>query len=151
VPRPSTRSSGGPYSAKVGDSRAGAQIGFGGWFADFPSVTGLLPPILSCDAFIPESPLNNNLAEFGNPAIDEKMSRATELQAQDPPAATLLWQDVERDLLAHAPVVPVVNRRHVDFVSERAGNYQYNPQLGAAPVSALGQVAASRPRPRAAP
>jgi peptide/nickel transport system substrate-binding protein len=119
-----------PYFDTVGDSRTRAQIGFGGWAADFPSVSGFLPPILSCDAFVPASPLNANLAEFCNPSIDAKMVRATELQAQDPPAATLLWQEAERDLLAHAPVVPIVHRRNADFVSERVGNYQYNPQWG---------------------
>ena len=119
-----------PYFDKVGDSRTRAQIGFGGWAADFPSVSGFLPPILSCDAFLPASPFNSNLAQFCSPSIDAKMARATELQAQDPPAATLLWQEAERDLLAHAPVVPIVNRRTVDFVSKRVGNYQYNPQWG---------------------
>ena len=116
-----------PYFKEVGDSRTRAQMGFGGWFAEFPSVSGFLPPILSCDAFVPASPLNQNLAEFCNPAIDTKMIRATELQAQDPPAATLLWQEAENDLLAHAPVVPILNRRNIDFLSERVGNYQYNP------------------------
>jgi YVTN family beta-propeller protein len=118
------------YFEKVGDSRTEAQIGFGGWFADFPSVAGFLPPILGCDALLPEDPFNANLAQFCNPAIDEKMIRAAELQTQDPPAATLLWQQVERDLLAHAPIVPVVNRRNANFLSERVGNYQYNPQWG---------------------
>jgi peptide/nickel transport system substrate-binding protein len=119
-----------PYFDKVGDSRTGAQIGFGGWFADFPSVSGFLPPILSCGAFLPADPLNANLAEFCDPAIDAKMTRARTLQVQDPPAATLLWQEVEQDLLAQAPIVPVVNRRNADFISKRVGNYQYNPQLG---------------------
>ncbi|HEU0303041.1 MAG TPA: ABC transporter substrate-binding protein, partial [Gaiellaceae bacterium] len=119
-----------PYFEAVGDSRTRAQMGFGGWFADYPSVSGFLPPILSCDAFQPANPLNSNLSGFCNPAIDRKMARATELQAQDAPAATLLWQEVERDLLAQAPLVPVVHRRNVDFVSKRVGNYQYNPQWG---------------------
>ena len=121
-----------PYFTAVGDSRNRAQIGFGGWFADFPSVSGFLPPILSCAAFVPNSSQseNANLAEFCDPAIDAKMTRATTLQVQDPPAATLLWREVERDLIAQAPVVPVGNRRNVDFVSKRVGNYQYNPQWG---------------------
>lgn len=58
------------------------------------------------------------------------MTRATALQAQDPPAAALLWQEVERDILAQAPFLPTDNRRSVDFVSERVGKYQYNPQWG---------------------
>ena len=58
------------------------------------------------------------------------MRRASSLQTPDPPAATLLWQEVERELLAQAPVVPTDNRLGVYFVSERVGNYQYHPQWG---------------------
>lgn len=58
------------------------------------------------------------------------MAHATALQAQDPPAATLLWQRIERELLAQAPIVPTTNQRHLDFVAKRVGNYQYNPQFG---------------------
>jgi peptide/nickel transport system substrate-binding protein len=78
----------------------------------------------------PTTTFGTNLAQFCDPAIDAKMIRAARLQAQDPPAATLLWQEVERDLLAQAPYVATDNRRRVDFVSKRIGNYQYNPQWG---------------------
>jgi peptide/nickel transport system substrate-binding protein len=49
---------------------------------------------------------------------------------QDPASATALWQEIERALLAQAPIVPMYNRNDVGFVSERVGNYQYNPQWG---------------------
>jgi YVTN family beta-propeller protein len=120
-----------PYFAKVGDSRTKAQIGFGGWAADYPSAGGFLTPILGCAGFIPASgPQNSNLAEFCDHSIDAMMVRATALQTQDAPAATLLWQQIESKFLAHAPLVPTVNQRNVDFVSKRVGNYQYNPQWG---------------------
>jgi len=123
---------GGPsgYYDAVGDSHTEAQIGYGGWVADYPSAAGFIPPILSCAAFVPNSPQNQNLAQFCDPAIDAKMERASALQTQDPPAATLLWQEVERDILAQAPIVPATNRRNADFVSARVGNYQFNPQWG---------------------
>ena len=118
------------YFHKVTDSRNNVQIGYAGWIANYPSAAGFIPPNLSCDAFIPASTLNGNLSQFCDPAIDAKMTRATALQAQDPPAATLLWQEVERDLLAQAPLLPTDNRRSVNFLSKRVGNYQYNPQWG---------------------
>ena len=58
------------------------------------------------------------------------MTRAVALQAQDPPAATLLWQQIEAKILAQSPVVPTVVQRNVDFVSKRVGNYLYSPQWG---------------------
>ena len=122
----------GVYFTKVGDSRTKAQIGFGGWGADFPSASGFIPPLLGCAAFVPASPNNGNanLAEFCDPSIDAKMARATSLQATNPPAASQLWQQIEREILAQAPILPTTNRRNVDFTSERVGNYQYNPQWG---------------------
>jgi peptide/nickel transport system substrate-binding protein len=125
VPDPSV------YFKMVSDPKNRAQIGFGGWTADFPSATGFLPPLLGCDAYVPESPeQNTNLAGFCDPSIDGQMARATGLQATNPPAATLLWQRIEQQLLAHAPLVPSDNRRNFDFLGKRVGNYQYNPQLG---------------------
>jgi peptide/nickel transport system substrate-binding protein len=119
-----------PYFHQVSDSRNKVQIGYDGGLADYPSAAVFIPRAVSCDAFIPASPLNGNLAQFCDPAIDAKMTRATALQAQDPPAATLMWQEVERDLLAQAPLLPTDNRRAINFLSERVGNYQYNPQWG---------------------
>jgi YVTN family beta-propeller protein len=121
-----------PYFTAVGDSRTKAQIGFGGWIADYPSAAGFIPGMLSCAVFVPNSSKNENpnLAEFCDPSIDAEMTRASVLQALDPPAATLLWQRIERELLAQAPIVPTDNRLDAYFVSERVGNYQYHPQWG---------------------
>ena len=46
------------------------------------------------------------------------------LQATNPPA-TLLWQEIEDELLAVTPILPTANHRVVDFTSKRVGNYQY--------------------------
>ena len=72
--------------------------------------------------------MSNNPAEFCDRSIDAQMKRAAALQAQDPPAATLLWQRIEREILDQAPMVPTSNRRNIDFLSKRVGNYEYNPQ-----------------------
>ena len=115
----------------MGDSRSKAQIGFGSWSADFPSAGGFIAPLFRCDAFVPASPkANNNLAEFCDRSLDAKMTQAAALQAQDPHAATLLWQQIEAKILAQSPVVPTVVPRNVDFVSKRVGNYLYSPQWG---------------------
>jgi peptide/nickel transport system substrate-binding protein len=122
----------GAYYSKVLDSRLRAQTGYGGWAADYPSAVGFITPQFGCAAFVPASPqLSADPSEFCDRSIDAQMDRATALQAQDPPAATLLWQRIEREILAQAPVVPTYNPRNVDFVSKRVGNYQYNPQWGA--------------------
>ncbi len=118
----------GAYFGKVADPRTRAQMGFGAWVAEIPSAASVIPPLLSCAATAPG--VSSNLSRFCDPSIDAQMARARTLQAQDPPAAALEWQQIESELLAQAPVVPTVNRRFVDFLSERVGNYQYNPQWG---------------------
>jgi YVTN family beta-propeller protein len=111
------------YFDSVHDPATRAQSGFYGWGIDFPSAAGFIPPAFGCAAI-------SNVARLCNGTIDAKMKRAAATQVQDPAAATALWQEVERDLLADAPIVPMYNRNHVGFVSERVGNYQYNPQWG---------------------
>jgi peptide/nickel transport system substrate-binding protein len=119
------------YFNNVLDSRVRAQVGYYTWAADYPSAATFLREQFTCNAFVAASPgLNTNLAEFCDPHVDAAIARATAVQAHDPPAAALLWQSVERQILAQAPVVPTSNRRWVDFVAKRVGNYQFSPQLG---------------------
>jgi YVTN family beta-propeller protein len=118
------------YFSTVSDSTVRAQTGYYTWFAGYPSAADFIPPQLSCAAFLPASQESGNLSEFCDRSIDAQMTRAAAVQLQDPAAATVLWQQVEQALLARAPVVPTYNRRSVDFVSKRVGNYQYNPQWG---------------------
>ena len=119
------------YFANVADSRVRAQMGYYSWFAGYPSAADLIPPQYSCTAFVPASPgRNTNFSEFCDHSIDAQMERAAALQVHDPAAASVVWQQVEQSLLARAPVVPAYNRSNVDFVSNRVGNYQYNPQWG---------------------
>jgi peptide/nickel transport system substrate-binding protein len=119
------------YYSKVADSRVRAQAGYiATFYGPFPA--GVLPLLASCAAFVPASPgQTSNLSEFCDRSIDAQMARAAAAQVQDPAAATSLWQQAERSLLAQAPYVPVYNERAVDLVSKRVGNYQYNPQSGA--------------------
>jgi peptide/nickel transport system substrate-binding protein len=120
------------YWTQVADSRVGAQTGFVAWLAALPSPFYFLPYFTSCAAFVPASPAKNqNPSEFCDPSIDAQMAHAATVQAQDPPAATVLWQRVESALAVQAPYVPISNARNVDFVSKRVGNYQYNPTSGA--------------------
>jgi YVTN family beta-propeller protein len=107
----------------VHDPATRAQAGFYAWAIDFPSAAGFIPPAFGCEAF-------SNVSRLCVRSIDAKMKAATATQVQDPAAATSLWQEVERALLAQAPIVPMYNRNDIGFVSERVGNYQYNPQWG---------------------
>jgi YVTN family beta-propeller protein len=110
------------YFTKILDPRVRAQVGYWGWAAEFPSALDMIQPEFGCAA--------SNPSAFCDPQIDAEIDRAAALQAQDPSAANVRWRRIEREILAQAPVVPTSNRRNVDFVSERVGNYEYHPQWG---------------------
>jgi peptide/nickel transport system substrate-binding protein len=120
------------YFQKILDSRTRVQGGYIGWNADYPSSLAFFKQQFSCGAFVPNNAQfqNGNFSEFCSPRIDTEITRAAAVQVQDPPAAVALWQQLERDLLAQAPVVPAYNGRAVTFLSKRVGNFQYNPQWG---------------------
>lgn len=118
------------YFTAVFDSRTRAQTGYISWGGFIPSSADFLRGY-SCAAFVPGSPMQNeNLSGFCDPSIDAQMTRAAAVQVQDPAAGTALWQQVEQSLLAQAPALPTYVPSGVDFVSERVGNYEYNPQSG---------------------
>jgi peptide/nickel transport system substrate-binding protein len=122
----------GPYFNRILDSRLHLQTGYISWSADFPSDVSFIHDQFACAAFVPGSPASNSdPSAFCDPSVDRQLARAAAVQAQDPPAAGALWQKVEREILAQAPMVPTYNAQVVDFVSKRVGNYTYHPQWGA--------------------
>jgi YVTN family beta-propeller protein len=120
----------GPYFGHVLDPSTRSQIGFYGWGADFPSVTGFLQPLTSCTGFSRNPAANQDPSEFCDPAVDRLLAAAARAQSENPAAAPTLWQRAEREVLAQSPLVPTANRQDVTFVAKRVGNYQHHPQWG---------------------
>jgi YVTN family beta-propeller protein len=114
----------------VKDSSNGVDVGAWYWVPDIPVPSNYFVPLLSCDAFVPNSLDNGNAAGFCAPAIDAEMTRASRLLAQDPSAGVALWADIDRKVTDRAPWVPLVTQQRVEIVSSRVGNYQRNPQWG---------------------
>jgi peptide/nickel transport system substrate-binding protein len=72
----------------------------------------------------------NNHGFFCAPKIDRQARRARSLEAADPRAAAHLWASIDHEIVDKAALVPLVNLRQSDFVSERVSNLQHNPYLG---------------------
>jgi peptide/nickel transport system substrate-binding protein len=106
------------------------QAGFYAWGSDFATPAGSFVGGLTCGAYNPVNAVNENTAEFCNPAIDREIARARSLQTSDPETASRLWAKIDRDVVDQAPWVPFANGAVLELVSARVGNYQYNPQLG---------------------
>jgi peptide/nickel transport system substrate-binding protein len=115
------------YASMVADSRTRAQAGFAFWTADYPSAADFINPLLTCAAFTPHSPGNTNWAEFCDSGIDAQIRQAMTVTG---PVADQLWTSIDRELVDRAPLVPLVNRTWIDFVSRRVGDYQFSWQAG---------------------
>ncbi len=118
------------YFTDILNPRKRVQTGYIGWRADYPSSLAFFQQQMSCAAFTADPQTNSNSSELCNRRIDAEIKHASLVQVLDPPAATLLWQKLERDLLALAPMVPTYNGRAIVFVSKRVGNFEYHPQWG---------------------
>ena len=92
-----------------------------GWAADYPAASNFVA-LLTCDSS--QTPRSG----FCDPDIDAMIQRANRVQLEDPAAAGALWADIDREIVDQAPYLWLVNPIHVAFVSERVGNYQFNPQ-----------------------
>jgi peptide/nickel transport system substrate-binding protein len=118
------------YFQTILDSGTRAQIGFG-WASDFPSESGFIQPLFSCAAFVPGNrDATTDPSGFCSRSIDRQIAHAVSVQAQDPRAAHALWRQIEREILAQAPMVPTYNHKNVDLLAKRVGNYQFHPQWG---------------------
>ena len=117
------------YYAKAGDSRLKVQAGVQSWIADYPAPWDFVF-LVSCHTYVPGTGNNPNFSEFCDRKIDRQITRARALETTDPALSSFLWSRIDREIADEAPVVPLVNPKQVDFLSERVGNYQYNPQWG---------------------
>jgi ABC-type transport system substrate-binding protein len=63
-------------------------------------------------------------------ALDRKIDRARALEATDPRKAARLSASIDRELVDRAALVPLVNPRLLELVSQRVRNYQFHPYWG---------------------
>jgi peptide/nickel transport system substrate-binding protein len=117
--------------AQFGDSRTNAQAFFGTLGPSYPSASEFLNPVLlGCQGFVPNSTSNVNLTEFCDPRFDATVRSALAAEGSNSPTATALWAKADRQITDQAPFVNFATPSVTDFVADRVGNYQYNPQLG---------------------
>ncbi len=111
------------YFGTLFDPFSEVPMAFLGWASDYPAESGFLLQVFSCDSAL-------NVAHFCDREIERRMEEATRLQTIDPLAAHDLWTSIERGIVDLAPWVPMLSRNWATLVSERLGNYQFNPQWG---------------------
>ena len=97
------------------------EMGAFGVVQNFPTANDFLGGF-TCDN--PDS-----LSNYCDPALDELVRQARDVQASDPSAAAPKWAEVDRKVVDLALWCPLVNEGS-SFVSARFGNYQFNLSYG---------------------
>lgn len=130
------------YWNVLGDSRDRVQIGFFGWFQDYPAPSDFVDPVLTCSSFLPANPDNNNTAEFCDTRVDAEARQAlADQQIGDPATTASQWATIDRELVDQAPWVSLYNPRDLTVLSARTSNYPIPSLLELAHRPALGAVA----------
>jgi peptide/nickel transport system substrate-binding protein len=109
----------------LSDPGQGVQIAPAGWNIDYLAPSNFIAPLVTCDSF--PAP---NYGGFCNKDIDRMIEHAARIPTEDAAASHQAWVEVDHAITDQAPIVPFANPNDFDFVSERVGNYQYNPQWG---------------------
>lgn len=98
------------------------QIALAGWNADYPSASSFLQTLFSCETFHPNSDNSPNYSGFCDPHIDQHMHEAAMLALTDRAKSNHAWSEVDREIMAQAPFVPLSQTQRVVLLSRRARN-----------------------------
>ena len=105
------------------------QISVSQWYQDYPAASNFLNVLFGCGSFTEGSDSSINIAGFCDPDVEAKMKEAFALSATDQAAANKIWTEVDRMVTDKAPAAPLFTPKHIDFVSKRLGNFQFNAQF----------------------
>ena len=116
--------------AQIADSRTRAQAftHFDG--PPYPAASQLIEIYFGCKYFVPNSPVNGNVAEFCDPRLDAQINNAVAAEATNSLNVAQLWAQADRTVTDDAPQVPLVIPGYSIFVSKRVGNYQASASQG---------------------
>jgi peptide/nickel transport system substrate-binding protein len=113
----------------VQNTNNNVQMSVSQWYQDYPAASNFLYVLLSCDSFHPGTDSSVNISGFCDKDLDAQMKKALELGITDQAAANKLWTEIDKKMVDAAPWAPLYNPKHIDFVSERLGNFIFNAQF----------------------
>ncbi|MFT3987780.1 ABC transporter substrate-binding protein [Aestuariivirga sp.] len=104
------------------------QMSISQWYQDYPAASDFLNILFGCASFTPGSDSSINISGFCDKGIQAKMDAALALAVTDPDGANKMWAEIDKAVVDSAAAVPLFTPKHVDFVSKRLGNFQFNSQ-----------------------
>jgi len=105
------------------------QISVSQWYQDYPAASDFLYILFGCESFKEGSDSSINISGFCDQAINKKMKDALALGVTDQDGANKMWAEVDKEVTDAAPMAAMFTPKHVDFVSKRLGNFQFNSQF----------------------
>jgi peptide/nickel transport system substrate-binding protein len=105
------------------------QISVTQWYQDYPAASDFLNILFGCASFTPGSDSSINMAGYCNKDVDAKMQAALALGVTDPDAANKQWAEIDKAVTDDSPAAALFTPKHLDFVSKRLGNFQFNSQF----------------------
>jgi peptide/nickel transport system substrate-binding protein len=104
------------------------QISVSQWYQDYPAASDFLHILFGCSSFTEGSDSSINISGFCDKEIDAKMQEALALGVTDPESADKMWAEIDKAVTDKAPAAALFTPKHLDFVSKRLGNFQFNYQ-----------------------
>jgi peptide/nickel transport system substrate-binding protein len=99
------------------------------WYQDYPAASDFLNILFGCASFTEGSDSSINIAGFCDKDIDAKMQGALAQGVTDPEGANKVWSEVDKAVTDNAAAAALFTPKHLDFVSKRLGNFQFNSQF----------------------
>jgi peptide/nickel transport system substrate-binding protein len=98
------------------------------WYQDYPAASDFLYILFGCEGFREGSDSSINISGFCDKEINDKMKAALALGVTDQAAADKMWTEIDKAITDKAPAAALFTPKHLDFVSKRVGNFQFNSQ-----------------------
>jgi peptide/nickel transport system substrate-binding protein len=98
------------------------------WYQDYPAASDFLNILFGCSTFTEGSDSSINIAGFCDKDIDAKMQAALALGVTDQEGANKMWAEIDKAVTDSAAAAALFTPKHLDFVSKRLGNFQFNYQ-----------------------
>lgn len=99
------------------------------WYQDYPAASDFLNILFGSSSYTPGSDSSINIAGYTNKDLDAKMQSALALGVTDQDAANKIWAEVDKTVTDDSPAAAMFTPKHLDFVSKRLGNFQFNSQF----------------------
>lgn len=106
-----------------------AQLTMNFWYPYYPAASNYLTELFSC-RYADPTQVTANVGRFCQPAVEAKIEKAEALQRTQPAAASRIWQQVDRDVVDQAALLPLWLFNDISVTSRRIGNFVYQPGSG---------------------